>query len=141
VTLSVLLLPHDIAHYQPTDVTVERLRGGIQNIPHWCRHLYSSCGSAKHRSQKAKLWIPGSNAKFLWWLLENLRRRRPELWREHTWLLNHDSAASHNSVLAQQFLAKYRWLSSPHPPYTPDLAPCDFFLFPKLKLRQWNEIQ
>jgi hypothetical protein len=23
----------------------------------------------------------------------------------------------------------------PHPPYTPDLAPCDFFLFPKLKLK------
>ena len=23
----------------------------------------------------------------------------------------------------------------PHPPYSPDLAPCDFFLFPKLKLR------
>ena len=23
----------------------------------------------------------------------------------------------------------------PHPPYSPDLAPCDFFLFPKLKLK------
>ena len=23
----------------------------------------------------------------------------------------------------------------PHPPYSPDLVPCDFFLFPKLKLR------
>jgi hypothetical protein len=22
----------------------------------------------------------------------------------------------------------------PHPPYSPDLAPCDFFLFPKMKL-------
>jgi hypothetical protein len=22
----------------------------------------------------------------------------------------------------------------PHPPYSPDLAPCDFFLFPKIKL-------
>jgi len=21
----------------------------------------------------------------------------------------------------------------PHPPYSPDLAPCDFFLFPKIK--------
>jgi hypothetical protein len=24
----------------------------------------------------------------------------------------------------------------PHPPYGPDLAPCDFFLFPKIKLNQ-----
>ena len=23
----------------------------------------------------------------------------------------------------------------PHPPYSPDLAPCDFFLFPKMKLQ------
>jgi hypothetical protein len=23
----------------------------------------------------------------------------------------------------------------PHPPYSPDLAPCDFFLFPKIKFR------
>jgi hypothetical protein len=23
----------------------------------------------------------------------------------------------------------------PHPPYSPDLAPCDFFFFPKMKLK------
>jgi transposase len=23
----------------------------------------------------------------------------------------------------------------PHPPYSPDLAPCNFFLFPKMKLK------
>jgi hypothetical protein len=23
----------------------------------------------------------------------------------------------------------------PHPPYSPDLAPCDLFLFPKMKLK------
>jgi hypothetical protein len=23
----------------------------------------------------------------------------------------------------------------PHPPHSPDLAPCDFFLFPKIKLK------
>jgi hypothetical protein len=40
------------------------IRSGIQHIPDWWRHLYSSCGSAKHRSQKPKLWIPGSTATF-----------------------------------------------------------------------------
>jgi hypothetical protein len=35
----------------------------IQNTPDWCRHLYSSCGSAKQRSHQAKQWIPGSTAK------------------------------------------------------------------------------
>jgi hypothetical protein len=33
----------------------------------------------------------------------------------------------------QQFLMKYKMAAIPHPPYSPDLAPCDFFLFPK-----WN---
>jgi hypothetical protein len=23
----------------------------------------------------------------------------------------------------------------PHPPYSPDLAPCDFFLFPKMRMK------
>jgi hypothetical protein len=38
-------------------------------------------------------------------------------------------------VLTQQFLAKYKMAIIPQPPYSPDLAPCDFFLFPKMKLK------
>jgi hypothetical protein len=41
-------------------------------------------------------------------LRENLQRRRPELWREQTWLLHHDNAPSYTSVLNQQFLAKMK---------------------------------
>jgi hypothetical protein len=40
------------------------IRGCIQNIPDWYRHLYSSCGGTKNLSQQAKLWIPGSTATF-----------------------------------------------------------------------------
>jgi hypothetical protein len=40
------------------------IRGGIQNIPDWCHHLYSSCGSTKNLSQQAKLWIPRSTVTF-----------------------------------------------------------------------------
>jgi hypothetical protein len=29
------------------------IRDSNQNVPNWCRHLYSSSGSAKHHSQKA----------------------------------------------------------------------------------------
>jgi len=32
-----------------------------------------------------------------------------------------------------EFLAQNNITTLPHPPYSPDLAPCDFFLFPKLK--------
>ena len=32
------------------------------------------------------------------------------------------------------FLAKYQITQVTQPPYSPDLAPCDFWLFPKLKV-------
>jgi transposase len=55
---------------------------------------------------------------------------RPQLWREQTWLLHHDNALSHTSVLAKNKIAVI-----PRPPYSPDLAPCDIFLFLKMKLK------
>jgi histone-lysine N-methyltransferase SETMAR len=48
--------------------------------------------------------------------------------------LHHDNAPSHTSVLTQQFLAKYKKAVIPHPPYSPDLTPCDF-PFPEMKLK------
>jgi hypothetical protein len=35
----------------------------------------------------------------------------------------------------QQFLAKHETALIPHPPYSLNLAPCDFFLFPKMKFK------
>src|ERR1700753_291045 len=43
------------------------------------------------------------------------------------------NAPAHTSLLVRDFLAKNNTLMMPQPPYSPDLAPCDFFLFPKLK--------
>ena len=40
----------------------------------------------------------------------------------------------------RSFLAKNNMTVILHPPYSPDLAPCDFFLFPKLKLRMKGRI-
>jgi hypothetical protein len=56
-------------------------------------------------------------------LRENVRRRRPELWREQTWLLHNDNAPSHISVLTQQFLAKDKMAVIAHTPYFLHLAP------------------
>jgi len=33
------------------------------------------------------------------------------------------------------FLAHNSIVTLPHPPFSPGLAPCDFFLFPKIKLQ------
>jgi hypothetical protein len=45
------------------------------------------------------------------------------------------NATSHTSVLTQEFMAKNKMSVTPHSSYSPDLAPCDFFLFPKIKLK------
>jgi hypothetical protein len=37
------------------------------------------------------------------------------------------------AVTTNEFLVKRNILSLPHPPHSPDLAPCDFFLSPQLK--------
>jgi len=47
--------------------------------------------------------------------------------------LQHDNAPAHSTALLQAFLAKHHITQVCQPPYSPDLAPCDFWLFPKLK--------
>ncbi|UYV78290.1 hypothetical protein LAZ67_16000864 [Cordylochernes scorpioides] len=66
-------------------------------------------------------------------LCEAIRQKRPDLWKNKNWLLHHDNDPAHTSLLLRDFLAKNNTLMMPQPPYSPDLAPCDFFLFPKLK--------
>ena len=50
----------------------------------------------------------------------------------NAWFLHHDNAPSHTSFAVREFLAQDN-IMLPHPPYSPDLAPCNFFLFPKVK--------
>ena len=48
-------------------------------------------------------------------------------------MLHHDNAAPHKAGVVKEYLKKERVEVLPHPPYSPDLAPCDFFLFPRIK--------
>ncbi|KAG5338749.1 MOS1T transposase, partial [Acromyrmex charruanus] len=68
-------------------------------------------------------------------LLHRIRRIRPEYREEGNWRLLHDNAPSHRSTLITDFLSKNRILLVNHSPYSPDLAPCDFYLFGKLHLQ------
>jgi histone-lysine N-methyltransferase SETMAR len=61
-----------------------------------------------------------------------IRRKRPEL-REGGWLLHHDNARPHVARIVRDFLESHGIETVPHPPYSPDLAPRDFYLFPNLK--------
>jgi transposase len=61
-----------------------------------------------------------------------IRRKRPELWK-HGWILHQDNAPAHNALSVRQFLAKKQVPMLHLAPYSPDLAPCDFFMFSKSK--------
>ena len=47
--------------------------------------------------------------------------------------LLHDNASTHKCEVVKSFLASEKVEVLNHPPYSPDLSPCDFFLFPRLK--------
>ena len=68
-------------------------------------------------------------------VLERLGKRvarvRPGIAR--TWMLHHDNIPCHTAVSINEFLAEKSIPVVPQPPYSPDLSPCDFFLFPWLK--------
>jgi len=68
-------------------------------------------------------------------VLERLRNRvarvRPGI--VCTWMLHHDNTPCHTAVSINEFLAEKSVPVVPQPPYSPDLSPCDFFLFPRLK--------
>jgi transposase len=68
-------------------------------------------------------------------LRENVQRKRLELWRNYNWLLHRDNAPAHASLKTTEFVTNNNIVIVPHPPYTPDLAPCDFALLPKLKMK------
>jgi transposase len=53
---------------------------------------------------------------------------------KHRWLLLHDNAPAHCTLNVMQFLASKSICVIQLPPYSPDLAPADFILFPKVKL-------
>jgi len=41
--------------------------------------------------------------------------------------------STHNALSVKQFLVSNNTVVLAHPSYLPDLAPCEFFLFPKIK--------
>lgn len=82
----------------------------------------------------------GQTANAAWYVqvLRNLREKirllRPKLWINKSWFLHHDNAPIHTAHSTCDYLTKHNVHVIPQAPYSPDMAPCDFFLFPKLKL-------
>lgn len=61
-----------------------------------------------------------------------LQKERPKAGLRRI-LLHHDNATAHTASKTLDFLHESEVQLVTHPAYSPDLAPCDFFLFPELK--------
>ncbi len=64
-------------------------------------------------------------------LKDHIRRKRSELIGR--WVLHQDNATPHTAAVVQQWFQDQDIELMPHSPYSPDLAPCNFWLFPTLK--------
>ncbi|UYV75059.1 hypothetical protein LAZ67_12002264 [Cordylochernes scorpioides] len=62
---------------------------------------------------------------------ESIRLKISEMWSSKNWIIHHDNAPPHTATSVLTYLAKHGIQILQQP--SPDLAPNDFFLFPKLK--------
>ena len=53
--------------------------------------------------------------------------------KRETFCLQHDNAWPDTSLKTTECVAKFGWTVLPHPPYSPDLAPSDFYSFTPLQ--------
>ena len=93
-------------------------------------------------------WVPTGqtvNKEYYVEVLREFRKRflgkRPALFKSGQWHFHQDNAPVHNSILVTDHLTKMGIKTAPYPPYSPDLAPCDFCLFPKPRCCQYETIE
>ena len=65
-------------------------------------------------------------------LKAKIKSKRPGLLTQGVILL-HDNARPHLARTTVATMAKFRWEILKHPPYSPDMSPCDFHVFGPLK--------
>ena len=93
-------------------------------------------------------WIPTGqtvNKENYVEVLREFRKRflgkRPALFKSAQWHFHQDNAPVYNSILVADYLTKMGINTVPHCPYSPDLAPCYFWLFPKLRGPHYETIE
>ena len=72
---------------------------------------------------------------------KRFRQKRPGLFKSGQWHFHQDNAPVHNSILVTDYLTKIGIKTVPQPPYSTELDPCDFWLFPKLRGSRYETIK
>ena len=122
----------------------------------WCRNLWYDSTSlqecAEMRTSRSKLKIiliiffyyygiihyefvshTNVNAKLCQVVLRKKRQKIklliPDFWKTNKWFIYHDNARPHFALISQTFLIRHFHPTIPHPSYSPDSAPTDYFMF------------
>ena len=82
-----------------------------------------------------------SQQGILCWGFKRFRRKKLALFKSDQWHFQQDNAPVHNSILVTDYLTKMSIKTVPQPPYSPDLALCDFWLFLKLRGCRYETIE
>ena len=81
--------------------------------------------------------------RFLREFRKRFRRKRPALVKSGQWHFQ-DNTPVHNSILVTDYLTKMAIKTIPHPPNSPDFAPCDFWKTLESvvmrQLRRWKRL-
>ena len=85
-------------------------------------------------------WL-GLRLELLCWGFKGVQLEIPALLKSSQWHFHHDNAPVHNSIIVTDYLTKMGIKTLPQPPYSPDIAPCDFCLFPKLRSCRYETIE
>ena len=64
---------------------------------------------------------------------KEIKEKRPELATRKGVIFHQDNARPHTSLVTRRKLLELVWKVMPHPPYSPDLAPSDYYLFHSLQ--------
>ncbi len=75
-------------------------------------------------------YIKKALARFL-----NVFKSKRPIMASQKWFLHWDNAPVHTAATVQEYLAAKGIKTLRHPPYLSDLAPADFFLFPRVKIK------
>ena len=62
-----------------------------------------------------------------------VKEKQPELVNRKGVIFHYDNATPHKSLATRQKLVRLGWEVMLHPPYRPDFAPSDYYLFQSLQ--------
>ena len=101
----------------------------------WHKRFNEDMESVRDDERCGRSWLAkGLGLRLLCWGFKEFRKRfrqkKPALFKSGQWHFHQDNAQVHNSILVTDYLTKMGINTVPHRPYSPDLAPHDFWLFP-----------